>query len=78
MGDMAQVFKQMRIQDKERKAKNLSITNPFGWTKHTDFHWSRELRGNRLDYWPSRNKFMYEGKVMGWNVEDFIKRRNKS
>jgi hypothetical protein len=42
------------------------------WTKHTDYHWSRNLVGKRLDYWPSRKKFQYAGKVMRGDVGKFI------
>lgn len=34
-----------------------------GWTKHTQYHWSRNVNGERLDYWPSRKKFQWRGKV---------------
>ena len=33
------------------------------WTKHTQWHWSRMIDGNRLDYWPSRKKFQWRGEV---------------
>lgn len=33
------------------------------WTKHTEWHWSRSINGERLDYWPSRKKFQWRGKV---------------
>ena len=34
-----------------------------GWTKHTPWHWSRMVGDHRLDYWPSRKKFQYQGVV---------------
>lgn len=34
------------------------------WTKHTPYHWSRMINGERLDYWPSRKKFQWRGRVM--------------
>lgn len=37
--------------------------NDGGWTKHTEYHWSRMVDGHRLDYWPSRKKWQYRGKV---------------
>jgi hypothetical protein len=49
-----------------------------GWTVHTDYHWSRTLNCKRLDYWPSRNKFMYEGRVMCGDVMGFIRKREKA
>lgn len=47
------------------------------WLKHTDFHWSRNVQGIRLDYWPSRKKFSFKGKVMRGDVYDFIKSVNE-
>jgi hypothetical protein len=75
MGDMGEIFNAMREQDKERRERNLANANSEGWTKHTVYHWSRELNGKRLDYWPSRNKFQYEGRVMCGDVSGFIKKR---
>lgn len=43
-----------------------------GWTKHTEFHWSRLVNGLKLDFWPSRNKFQYRGKVKRGDVHKFI------
>lgn len=77
MGDMAEVFTHMRERDRERKDRNLKAANPEGWTKHTMYHWSRDLNGKRLDYWPSRNKFQYQKRVMCGDVVGFIKKRIK-
>lgn len=46
-----------------------------GWTKNTEFHWSRTVAGHKLDYWPSRKKFQYRGKVRRGDVYHFIKRK---
>jgi len=43
-----------------------------GWTKHTEYHWSRTVNGKRMDYWPSRKKFQYNGQVKRGNVMRFI------
>jgi hypothetical protein len=75
MGDMAEVFNLMKELNKERKERNLLNANSEGWNKHTEYHWSRTLQGKRLDYWPSRNKFQYEGRVMCGDVLGFIKKR---
>lgn len=42
------------------------------WKKHTAFHWSRIVLGKKLDYWPSREKYMYDGRVHIGNVMSFI------
>jgi hypothetical protein len=44
------------------------------WTKHTEHHWSRLVAGKRLDYWPSRKKWMYVTKVQRGDVQAFIQR----
>lgn len=42
-----------------------AVANDDGkWTKHTPHHWSRAVNGERLDYWPSRKKFQWRGKVL--------------
>ena len=57
-----------------KEAKDPS-RNDGGWTEHTEFHWSRSLNGHRLDYWPSRKKFQYLGKVRRGDVNAFIAKR---
>ena len=49
--------------------------NDGGWDIHTDYHWSRQVAGHRLDYWPSRKKFQYRGKVVRGDVMAFISRK---
>lgn len=76
MGDMGDMFRDMRAEDQKRRERNLANADPTGWTQHTPYHWSRKLNGKTLDYWPSRNKFAYEGKVLTGNVAHFIRRRS--
>ncbi len=45
-----------------------------GWTKHTLYHWSRTVAGQRLDYWPSRKKWQYAGRVQRGDVQQFIRK----
>lgn len=42
---------------------NDPANNDGGWLKHTEFHWSRVVDGYKLDYWPSRKKWQYRGRV---------------
>lgn len=62
--------------DNDRKLflKQAEETSDGNWTIHTEYHWSRTLNGKRLDYWPSRKKFQYEGHVMRGNVQHFMKK----
>lgn len=42
------------------------------WTKHSEWHWSRSINGKRLDYWPSRKRYQFDGRVMRGDVRAFI------
>lgn len=77
MGDVGDDMRALDAHHKRRKANNLAVAeaNSKGWTKHTEFHWSRMLNGKRLDFWPSTTRFQYEGRVMVGNVEAFIRKR---
>jgi hypothetical protein len=77
MGDMGEVFREMTRRKKERKEKMLAEADDTGWSKHNEYHWYRELNGQRLDYWPSTTRFRYRGKTMFGDVMDFIARVEK-
>lgn len=81
MGEEAEFFNAFKA---DRKAKFDADRKSFmeaakkaddgGWTRHTEFHWSRMINGERLDYWPSRKKFQFRGKVRRGSVQKFIKK----
>lgn len=75
MGDMGDLFNAMKRHTREVKRQRLAAADPSGWTRHTPHHWSRQLLGSKLDYWPSTCKFQWRGKVMSGNVHEFIKAR---
>ena len=77
MGEMSEIFNAMKERDKERKSRNLANANLTGFTRHTEFHYSTNLQCDRLDYWPSRNKFMWRKKVYTGDVQGFIKNRQR-
>lgn len=56
-----------------QKRKHLAEADPAGWTQHTAYHWSRYVNGKKLDYWPSRRKFQYDGKVVSGDVTAFLR-----
>ena len=64
----------------ERKAKRQERmknpeADPDGWTIHNPGHWSRDLLGYRLDYWPSTTKFRWKNRTRSGDVEGFIRNR---
>ncbi len=50
--------------DRQKFLQDAISKDDGQWTKHTQWHWSRSINGERLDYWPSRKKFQFRGKVM--------------
>lgn len=70
-------WRDYREHHRRRRARNLEGASSEGWTQHTEYHWSRVLNGKRLDYWPSRQRFMYEGRVMTGDVDGFIRKRTE-
>jgi hypothetical protein len=75
MGDMAEDFKVLKEINQKRKQGNLEKANDDGWKKHTPYHWSRNLNGSRLDYWPSTTKFKYKGRLYVGGIDGFIKNK---
>lgn len=81
MGDVGDYWRDHREHVREKRAKNGKRGMPLimsGWTQHTEYHFSGVLDGKRIDYWPTRNKFMLDGKVMYGDIDGFIRKRDKS
>ena len=76
MGDMGDTFNAMKEADKERRNKNLAQADTAGFKKHTEYHYSCNLKGERLDYWPSKNKWRWKNKIYHGSVKNFIKTRD--
>ena len=52
-----------------------------GWTKHTNWHWSRTVAGSRLDFWPSTRRWRWRGRTYYGTCTDamnFIKNKEQS
>jgi hypothetical protein len=75
MGDMGDIFREMTKRDKKRRTRNLQKARDDGlpWIRHTEYHWSMDLLGDRLDYWPSKNKFRWRNKTRFGGIAGFIK-----
>ncbi len=72
---LKQHFKEKFDADRKRFLADAVSLDDGQWTKHTEFHWSRTVCGKRLDYWPSRKKFQYNGKVMRGDVQAYIRKQ---
>lgn len=77
MGDAHEVYKIIREEDKERKARNLAAADPEGWDKRSEFHWQRTLAGEVIDYWPSRNKWRYQGKTRVGDIKGWLRKKER-
>ena len=72
--DVMNEYSQQKFDNDRRKFMAQAVEkDDGGWTKHTQYHWSRIVAGHKLDYWPSRKKFQYRDKVHRGDVYQFIK-----
>lgn len=76
--DIKEWAKAKRDFDRKRKTNNMNgAFDDGGWTKHNEFHWSRILQGQKLQYWPSTNKFQHgNGRIMYGGIEGYIRKRS--
>lgn len=58
--------------DRARFLAKAQAADDDGWTKHTQWHWSRMVNGERLDYWPSRKKYQYRGEGRRGDVMQIV------
>jgi len=62
-----------REEKRERAKKNGELYGRENWTIHTEYHWGRWVDGKKLDFWPTTNKWMYNGRVKHNSTpEDFL------
>lgn len=54
------------------QSRKMEEAAKAGWHFYTEYHWGKIVNGKRLDYWPSKSKFQYEGVVMQGDVDKFI------
>lgn len=62
MGDMGEIFRDMKERKKAIKQSRHLSADSYGWKKHTEYHWFRYVDGNKLEYWPSTGLCMYQGR----------------
>ena len=64
MGDMGDVFNSMKAATKVHRAEMLEQADTTGWTRHTEYHFSRVFSGERIEWWPSGGKAKYKGSMV--------------
>ena len=60
--------------DRARFLIEANAADDGGWHKHSAHHWSRMVAGDRLDYWPTRKKYQFRGKVRRGDVYAVIRK----
>lgn len=63
MGDMADAFNELKAYRKEQKKERLSVAKTDGWHKHSEYHYSKVVDNEKLQWWPSTVKAMYKNKM---------------
>ena len=61
--ELAEYYREHRIAIQERKQERLASADTEGWTKHTEYHYSRAFKTGRVDWWPSTAKAKYNGRM---------------
>lgn len=64
MSDIGEIFNAQRERTKIHRAEMLANADTSGWTKHTEFHFSRVFDGKRIEWWPSGGKAKYDGRMI--------------
>jgi hypothetical protein len=66
-------FKDKFDADRERFAQEADTSDDGKWTKHSKYHWSRQLGGQQLDFWPTRKKFRHNGRTRRGDMMKYIR-----
>ena len=64
MSDMGDDFREMREETRKHRQKMLAQANTEGWTRHTEYHYSRVIDGKRVEWWPSGGKVKVNGRMI--------------
>lgn len=66
-----------RLRREKGMVRREAFQGGVGWTRHTDAHWSYQLQGSRLDYWPGTDRFRWKDRTYNGGVIGFIAKREK-
>lgn len=81
MSEIGDMYRAVREDDQEerhaRLARNQEVYDQANWTVHTPYHWGRLVRGKKLDFWPTKDKWMYEGQVRVGGLDNWLKARGE-
>lgn len=72
-GDIKAIGKLLKSRSRARRARDLDTADPTGWRHPSPYHWQRDLHGDLLDYWPSKRKWRWRGRIQTGDVQKFIR-----
>ena len=72
MSDMGETYKELRKSKQRRRHARLKEADDTGWGKYTSHHWYRDIKGTKVEYWPSTGKFRVYGQVKHGDVNAYI------
>jgi hypothetical protein len=78
MSDAGELFRTQAEATKRHRAEMLAKADTSGWTRHTDFHFSRYYGRDRIEWWPSGGKAKFKGRMVYGHrkVNELIARLN--
>lgn len=81
MSEVGEMYQALREHDQERRQerldRNTEVYDQANWEIHTPYHWGRWVRSKKLDFWPSKDKWMYEGRVRVGGLDSWLKSRGE-
>ena len=60
MSDASEMWRDWNAATKEKRATQLAESDTTGFIKHTNYHFSQDVAGHRLDWWPSTRRWQYK------------------
>lgn len=62
--DLGELFRAQREATRQHRADMLQKADTTGWTRHTEWHFSRYFGKERVDWWPSGGKAKHQMKMV--------------
>lgn len=73
-----EIFDEIKRERKQRRAeRRAAFSGGPGWTQHHETHWSYQLLGEQLDYWPGPMRWRWRKKNSTGDVMAFIRKKEK-
>lgn len=71
--DWREYNREKRARRQAASAARLEAADPTGWSRHTLYHWYRDVNGERIDYWPSTETYQFRKKVFKGSCPNHVR-----